>query len=416
MAMSRPAMDHPADTAPARRGRLVAGGAAVVLAALSVVSAFDRAAGTHPRLGALVPAPFAAQARIAQVQTLLQQQDGVGASRAAQAAVRAAPIEPDSTALLGAARLSLGDQAGAERAFLVAGQFGWRAPVAQYYWMSRALEVGDYRVAALRLDAMLRSNPALMFDRALMDALESAPDGRSALAERLQVQPNWQINYTRDVSQIDLATAELRVDVLNRLARSAAGPVGCEQAGPLSRRLVALDQPLMARAFWRVQCPARSTGLLADPDFAALNVQQPDSPFDWTVFGDSDVSLSLQSDARGRPELLLASSSAFARKLLAQLLVVPAGRYRLTWEARDASGAPSSRIVPAISCRPDVQQWLPVQIDAGGRSFAELTVDGQCPAHWLSMAVLPGQDSVTLRALRLTPAGSPVRPGATGAP
>lgn len=386
----------------AKRAGVLAGCA--LLAGLSLLSALDRMASVSRRAAELVPVPFAAASLLSQGTAALDGRDYAKAETLAQAAIRAAPIEPESAALLGAARLGKGDAAGAQAAFLVAGRFGWRTPITQYYWMSEALAVGDYRVAAMRLDAMLRQQPQLVSSRELMAPMESSAAGRGALAERLVPGPAWLEPYAGAVFELSPEVVHLRADVLDDLAR-AGRPVGCVRAGPLTTALVSAGDMPRAAAMWRAQCPERGHGLIADADFAGLQVHAARSPFDWVVIGDSDVSLSLAPDGKGAGRyLVLASSASFPRKVLTQLVLLQPGAYRLSWAARTEAGSPTTRVVPTVSCDADSRDWLSARYDEPARRYvADFTVDATCAGRWVSFAILPGTESLALANIALEP-------------
>lgn len=368
---------------------------------LVIVSGLDRATPDKPALGRFVPLPFAATSLRVRASRALDEHDYPKAEALARTLIRAAPIEPESTAILGSARLGLGDATGAERAFLVAGQFGWRTPITQYYWMREALAVGDSRVASLRLDAMLRQDPKLVAVRDLMDPLEATEAGRQALAQRLVGSPPWLELYVSSVFDLPVAVINARADVVDRMAALGA-PLGCKGAGPLVTALVNHNQALRARRMWQQQCPDASKGLLADPDFANLQVHNSFSPFDWVVIGDSNVSLSLSNPEDGGRHLVLASSASFTRKILNQMVILPPGAYRLSWQAKTDRGQPSSRIAAAASCQPDAADWLEARGDPTTGTFtADFVVDQSCPARWIGFAILPGSETLSLGGIEL---------------
>jgi len=385
------------------RARAAAVLAGLALGALAVGSGLDREARLQPALARSVPWPFAAEAALVRGRRLLAAGQYRAVADEAAAAIRAAPVDPESTALLGAARAGLGEAVRAEQAFLVAGRLGWRAPLTQFYWFERAAEVGDSRVAALRLDAILRASPALMENSGLLAPLEASEAGRAALADRLAAGPDWLKPYADGLGATNPAQVAIRADVLNRLAASGHA-LGCAGAGSLTGQLVSLGNVALAHELWRRHCPAHTGTLLNDAGFAGLQVHQPDSPFDWTVIGDSDVSLSVDSQPDGTRRLLLASSAAFPRKMLTQLVRLAPGGYRLSWRATDAAGADRDRVVATVSCHPDSHDWLATTLDPASHRFsADVAVDGSCPGQWLGFALLPGTDPISFGAIDLQP-------------
>ncbi len=370
------------------------------------MNGLDRAALTEPSLVQKVPQRFAVTAQIARGDALLKGGRYREAAAAARLAVRRAPVEPESTALLGGALLGLNDAEGAQRAFLVAGRLGWRTPLTQYYWMREALAVDDYRVASLRADAMLRQNPTLLEQPALLAPLESTEMGRTALAERMLGNPGWISHYAQGIYGLSVPDVATRAMVLNILA-AKGGTLGCPVVGSMVTSLVAAESISLARQLWEAHCPARrplpATGLLSDTGFSGLQVHRTDSPFDWSVVGDSDVSLSVDELPRGQDRrLLLASSAAFPRKVLTQLVPLAAGAFRLSWRANDAGGSASTRILAMIACG-SKGQWIEGQSDGNGGFLVDFDAEAACPARWVSFAIKPGSASVYLSEVRLLP-------------
>jgi len=369
---------------------------------LAIASGLDRESADRASLSRYVPAVLGAESLRVRASMALDSGDYRTAGALAKSLVLAAPVEPESTAILGATRLAAGDGPQAQQAFLVAGRLGWRTPITQLYWMQEALAVNDYRVSALRLDALLRQQPDLVSSRDLMAPLEETPAGRAALAERLRADPPWLTPYTHDTWQLSPAVLDLRADVLDLLA-SEGRPLGCKGAGPLTTALVNSGQIPRASAMWHRHCSEGQGGLLADADFKRMQVHGADSPFDWAVISDSDVSLSLDTDSAvsGR-QLILATSASFPRRILSQLVVLAPGRYGLSWQAHTDDGAPSERIVATAGCTPDSQDWLPSSWDPVRRRYsATFSVDQSCPSRWLVFAILPGRQSLTFGGLSL---------------
>jgi len=375
-----------------------------LFAAFAIFSGVDRAAGTSAPLARFVPAPFAAQSLLATAGDLLDAERFAEANAAARRAIDAAPVEPDAPALLGTSRLALDDPLGAEAAFVVAAQFGWRTLTTQYYWMQRALDVGDFRVASQWLDAMLRQDPGLAENRELLEPFEGAPLGRAALVGRLMERPDWLRNYALLASVRSREDALRRADVFNRLAQRGH-PLGCAAIGPLATKLVRLNSPALAQQTWRANCPSHSTGLIADTSFDTLQAHEANSPFEWMVLGDSDVSLSLETPPNeANRRLVLASSASFPRKALSQLVIVKPGTYRLSWRAVNSGGEPSNRISATMSCGADSHDWLAARFDPRSKLWvADVAIDGSCGASWLEFAIQPGKDGIALDRIALQP-------------
>ena len=193
--------------------RLGAVAGALLYAGLAIGSGYDRLAADHPALADRIPSLFAVNAREVAAQNRLTT-DPAAATALAEQLVARAPVEPASTALLGAARYAAGDLPGAERAFRVAGQLGWRVPLTQAYWRQAALAQGDYPVAAQRLDALFRQNPELLHDPATLAPFENDAGAQAAWVDRLATRPPWLGWYIGADDQVPAEVLARRVPAL----------------------------------------------------------------------------------------------------------------------------------------------------------------------------------------------------------
>jgi hypothetical protein len=368
-----------------------------------VGSGMDRVAASDPGQARRVIPGFVAASLAPRGAGLVDARRYDEALPLAESAVRKSPVDPTSTALLGATRLGRGDAAGAERAFLVAGQFGWREPITQYYWMQRALQVGDYRVASLRLDAMLRQTPELAEEAGLIAPVQANPDGREALAERMAQRPAWLQPFADQTGSLSADQVEQRADVIDRLARKGI-TLGCDGVGRLASSLVNVGRPLRGKALWDGQC-AEGRGLIGDPAFARLQAGTAASPFDWTIVGDSDVSISLVKAGGGDMQLQVASTASFSRKVMTQLLVLAPGRYRLSWTAASSEPVSGPAIQATLACQPDTRDVLPATRIGNDRYVADFQVDGACAARWLGFLIQPKSPALQLGRIALQRTG-----------
>lgn len=229
---------------------------ALVYAALAIGSGMDRLAVARPRLANHVPTWFAADA--------LQISGAGDLSRNPRAAlehaewlVARAPIEPSSSALLGAARHAMGDDAGADRAFRVSGQLGWRVPLTQSFLLGAALDAGDLPVAAQRLDALLRLQPHLLNIPAVLAPFEQDDTARAALVERLVTRPPWLGWYTGELLPTPADALARRVPSLMMLGDRGI-KLGCEAIAPAVRELAGAGLAAQAEALRRRHCSGRA--------------------------------------------------------------------------------------------------------------------------------------------------------------
>ena len=234
------------------RSGVVAG--ALIYAALAIGNGLDRLAISVPGAISYVPSPFAVHALEITGEAELRSDPHAAAVKAERLVARA-PIEPFSTALLGASRAAGGDDGGADRAFRVAGQLGWRTPVTQSYWLSAALAAGDTKIAAQRLDALLRQRPDLLSQPEMLAPFESEAAGRNALFERLLTRPPWLEAYAGATNPATpAALIARRLPVLTMLAGRGV-VLGCAAIGPALGDLAAAGLTSEAATLRRWHCP-----------------------------------------------------------------------------------------------------------------------------------------------------------------
>jgi hypothetical protein len=247
-----PKKPDPRDTGRWRRAAVIAG--ALAYAALAIGNGLDRLAYALPGAARHIPAPFAVNALEVVGEAALRN-DPDAALVLAQRLVAAAPIEPSSTALLGASRAAVGDDDGAMRAFRVAGQLGWRIPLTQSYWLDQALAAGDLPVAARRLDALLRIQPQRLRIPATLAPFESDPAAQAALVDRLATRPPWLNWYTGEIDPVPADVLARRVPALVMLADRGI-VLGCTAIAPAMRQLLGAGQAAPAEALRHRHCPA----------------------------------------------------------------------------------------------------------------------------------------------------------------
>jgi hypothetical protein len=365
--------------------------ALAVYAVLTVGNGFDRLSADAPQFERLVPRPLRAEADRAAARTAAARGQPQALFAAAKSAVKADPVDPASTSLLGGALLLRGDNPGAERAFRVAARFGWRDVPTQAYWYEAALEARQMEPAADRLDALLRANPNLSSSDALLAQLEATPAGRAALERRLAERPGWLQSYLQ-VAGKPPELLDRRVVVLTELARRGMR-VGCRDIAATVASALASGGRRQAEQLWQAHCPgAKVTGGLADPGFERLGDEQA-FPFGWRTAPSGDVAIDPVRDRSGGRTLRLSNSASVARLVLLQSVALEPGRYRLT--ARATPG----RLAASLGCNADPPR--------PSLSSGDLAASGQvlevpaCARLTLGLWLRPGGEAAELGPLML---------------
>lgn len=389
-----------ADGPPSLAARWLVTVACASMAAIALFSGLDRMAERRPGAAAWVPGPLAAQANLARARQALAGADGTAALQYARAGLDASPLDPAAPATLGAARLALGQSRQAEAAFRVAGKLGWRIFTTQAYWLDRALAAGDFRVAALRLDALVRQDPALLRRSELLVPFEQSEQGRIALARQMKNAP-WRLAYATDIEAIGPAAVQRRAAVLGEVAQGGTA-LGCEAAAPIASALLA-SHTVSASILWRQHCPMARRSLVYDGDFAAASLGTDGNAFAWSFPGESDVSVILTAaDAKGSRGLAIDSTAQRQTVIARQRLVIPVGSYRLSWRAVNNDGSASPALLPLVYCHGQAETVITGQLDrSSGRWSAPVSIRDGCQSWWLAFAVGPRPARATLSSVAL---------------
>lgn len=312
----------------------------LVFACLALASGLDRMGSQHGAArfvpGWLMPHTFQQNAR-----------NALGASQAelalvsASQALRAAPIEPASSSLLGSAHFMAGRNRKAHDAFTVAAQLGWRDVPTQAYWIFAGLALGDRKLAVQRLDALMRGAPNLPQSQEVLARIEGDPRGRAALLERLAAGPGWLPAYASASSTLGPAQLAQRLSLLEA-AGLRGQRVPCRAVADSLNNLA--YQQLRygeARRLWLTSCGIGTAGLVSDSGFAG-SLREPTTPFDWILPGVGGVTSALVDGA------LVVQNSNPAREVVArQMVLVPPGPARLQWLA--AAGSDRRAMAQAVT-------------------------------------------------------------------
>lgn len=359
--------------------------AIVAYLALATGAGLDRLAADRPELYRLVPEPLRDQALRDRATRFVEAGIPGSALEPATALVGRHPLGTESSALLGTARLAVGDTTGAERAFRVAARLGWRDARTQIYWLRAALALGDWDRAALRFGALARQWPHAPAIAEVATIFESSLAGRRALAHRIAAGETWAEAYAAPVAETTSNRLAGRAGVLIQVAQEGR-KLGCEPVAGMVSALAATNAA-MAAQLWRSHCAeAALPGTLTDSTFARAQLYRVRTPFEWQFPGDGAVNLVLVPSGRGK-HVEVRNSGPLTLPVAAQQLDLGPGRYRLSWINRQSGGT----VQASLSCRRERAHALPRAGSAmGGREGVILAFDGACAAPWVQLWIGPG--------------------------
>lgn len=228
-------------------------GLAVVTAALQL----DKQSEVAPALASMVPSPLR---NFAQTQIAVSAAEGADPAVAvaeAQRLVRRRPIPAEYLTLLAVAQAKAGNAQAAGVAIQIAGQRGWREPVAQEAVLRLALGAGDKSEAARRYAALFRrtSTPdtlLLEIGPAVLDEPRGA--GQQTMVDIVAGGERWYEQFLQRGPQVmpPAAFAAITADIIKRGAQFDCEALG-RSIGALRQRDEAAASQLAAAA--SAACP-----------------------------------------------------------------------------------------------------------------------------------------------------------------
>lgn len=389
----------PARTITRRLRQAAAASGLVALAIAALLSGSDRQSREFPNSPSLVGWPYDTGAARAQAIFAFVKSGPKSAIPMARRAILSDPISAQPFSLLGRAQLYAGQAPEARKTFQVAGQLGWRDAMTQIYWLDQAVQTGDIKIAAERLDALLRQNPRDENRDRFLAVVSATPEGRAALAERLKALPTWTDAYVRDVKELPPEQLAQRVDVVRRTGRSVWT---CKALAPIAQKLIDANMLSEAQAIWRSNC-ATSASLVYDGSFDQLDTTVATPGFDWQLTGRGDVDIRPTTDTAGNPLLDIKVTGTRSIPVLSQLVVLQPGTYRLSWFTPETPQNTARNLMVSLSCINTIRDAVPGKpVPHAKDQYAQtFTVDAKCPTRKITFWLEPNNpiklDSVTLQ-------------------
>jgi len=308
------------------------------------------------------------------------------------------PLSPEPFLVRGVASQVRGDLQTAKRSFLEA---QWRDPrslpaayfLATYYYRTgHSLEGLEQTALLARLSP--GGNVAVPFLAAYAQDRSNWPQMRLLFRAQRDLESGVLTALASDSGNADAILA--LADPEFRKPDSQWLPV------LLSSLVVSGDYP-RARAIWSSIGRAHaSSDLLFDPGFSD---PRPPPPFNWSLVS-STVGLAERQPGKGLHVIFYGSEDGV---LASQLLLLPAGTYRLQMNLTGASVHPEA-LRWSIRCNKSGEPVAMSAIDETARNGWTFQVPASCPAQWIELSGRSGdvaqQSEATITGLRLSRAGT----------
>lgn len=308
----------------------------------------------------------------------------------AERALRREPVNVVAARTLGIVAVMRRQEASAERALNYAEALSKRDLPTQLILIEREVARNDIAGALRHYDRALttsRRSAELLFPVLLRASAD--PHIARPLAALLAERPTWWLAFTerlvaegRSPQSLGMILAALRLDINHEGERPLLS------SGLM--RLANIGGHRQAFALYRRAMPAqaRVATLVRNGDFQSADGLQP---FDWSFIESAEISgyRQLRDGRSGDYSLFVTTSSGLSGEVARQLLLLPSGRYRLTFNAGQLPADIISRPQLRVLCADETEMELgAARADPAtrGRGIADFTVSAaRCPAQWLSV-------------------------------
>ena len=336
---------------------------------------------------------------------------GPGTKARARRALVRAPLLEDPFTLTGLDLLIRKDNRGAKRFLDHALARNPRSRIARLFMLEVDLRAGAVARAAQDMAILSRLLPDVqkVFVPELA-RLARDPQTSLALQRTLRSDP-------RLLNQVlqHLAANGARPELVLRLAGNPILPVTdldpVDWRQTLLSAMVARGDVMRAYRLWSIFSGVKSANArpgVYDGDFRG-SAGLP--PFDWN-FASSEMGAAERDRTGG---LQVEYYGRTAGDLASQLVVLPAGRYRISFHAEGDLSSPQHRLIWRMQCLGSNTQLFEFPlagITYAGRTLAgDFSVPAHCPAQWLKLVGDPTEfpkiENVLIRNLRIQPLGGP---------
>lgn len=384
-----------------RLGKGLAVAGLILLAGASLLSGSDRQSRDFPTSPSLMGWPYDTGAARSKAMIAFVKTGPGSAIPLARRAVLSDPISAPAVSILGRSQLYANQLQQAHMTFQVAGQLGWRDAMTQIYWLDQALQSSDYRVAAERLDALLRQSPDDENRDRFLSIVAATPEGREAVARRLKLAPPWATTIVTDVKEVPYDQILQRIDLMKRTGK---GVWDCPSTEPITQRLITLGKLDDAKSTWALNCPS-SGALVYDGGFDHVDILKPAVAFYWLFSDRGDAEVAVSDDGNGQRSIALGASGTVTLPMVRQLVVLNPGRYHLTWRTPRTPATQARELQASLACTANLGKALHGEpVNGTPDTWAQdFVIDSECQARalifWLSPGAQVHLDDVKLTAM-----------------
>ncbi len=280
--------------------------------------------------------------------------------------------------------VAAGDAARAHRLFALSSAISRRSLPTRMWLIEEAVGRNDVVGALDHFDIALRTSkaaPATLFP--ILASATTDPVLASAIARLLDRKPVWAPDFLYfTITDAKIADGAAAV-MLRMRERAAIRRRGIDQT--LIGQLVADGRFATARRVYSSFDPGHAKpGLIADPRFTDASAR---FPFGWSLADRDDIAAQ-RGNVDGRTILSYQAVSGATGNAASQLLMLPAGNYRLSVATAEPATDPGAPPVWTMTCAQKGGMQIAVLVQpakSGSTSAGDFAVPADCPAQWIAL-------------------------------
>ena len=278
----------------------------------------------------------------------LQQGHLQQAQRTSMLALDRTPLTQTGARTLAMAYEKLGNTASAEAAWQAGSRLGWRDGQTQLWAILRALANRQTDIAALRADALLRTNSSDQSVSVVRRFLV-IPAVRHAFVERIRVNPPWRARFFHWDAPLSPTEINVMVAVLRELGTAGSIPSRSDLRDTITALIAAHQASEAIELDRRFVRRVPDSGSVMDDgglQFATDDYRRNVTPFDWSLVTDQAT---MDETGGQRSILATASGTLTAQKYVA----IRPGEYFVAYDVWGDRQAPATIGVKVVCNRYD---------------------------------------------------------------
>jgi O-antigen ligase len=236
-------------------------------------------------------------------------------------------------------------------AWTVAANMGWRDPPTQVWAMRRAFRNGEFEIAALRADALLRTGrEAGTLFLGQIRSFAQNPEFRREFLKRLALNPGWRLSFFSMPADVPDEQLQAAVATLRDLASGGAKPRRAEARDAIAALINKKRYSEALALYHLVVGPQFTSGrTLTDSGFgfSTDDYLTKTTPFDWRITNQPGANASIE--ASGRRTLLISSDGETKAQVASRYVALAPGNHLLSYQRRGSADSPEG-IAVVVSC------------------------------------------------------------------